>query len=222
MMCKFNKTEQLIKIFKKCSISNFKEIKNFHPDGESMPNGISFQRGGYIKECIENKNSFILDECVHNKQYGLKKYRGGIIVFSTDVNVISDEKGFNKIKKKFENFWKTLINRIFVDKKIEKARRNFNNSNDENFYAYSIGHCFRGKYQSDNNKVYDENSITFEINGLSSESLLKVAELVAQYFEQETVLVKDLNKNKIYLADIEPMDDYGALEQVLKGLNVEC
>ena len=58
----FNKTEQLIKIFKKCSISNFKEIKNFHPDGESMPNGISFQRGGYIKECIENKNSFILDE----------------------------------------------------------------------------------------------------------------------------------------------------------------
>ena len=152
----FNKTEQLIKIFKKCSISNFKEIKNFHPDGESMPNGISFQRGGYIKECIENKNSFILDEGVHNKQYGLKKYRGGIIVFSTDVNVISDEKGFNKIKKKFENFWKTLINRIFVDKKIEKARRNFNNSNDENFYAYSIGHCFRGKYQSDNNKVYDD------------------------------------------------------------------
>lgn len=45
--------------------------------------------------------------------------------------------------------------------------------------------------------MYNERSLAIEINGLSSESLLKITEMIAQEFMQETVLVKDLNKNKI-------------------------
>lgn len=217
----FDTAEQtLIDAFEKCNPRHFREIKHFHPEGKGMPNGVAFQRGGYTKECMENARAFVLNEGVHNKQYGLKDYRGGIIVFSTDVNVLNGEEGLEKYKMKFSNLWKTIKNRFSKYKKLEQIRNMFNNNQDEPFYAYNVGHAFRGKYQGDDGKLYDERSVTFEINGISSKSLLKLAELVARTFEQETVLVKDLNNNKIYLADAISMDK--TLETALSELNTKC
>ena len=216
----FSAEQTILNAFDKCSKRHFREIKNFHPEGESMPNGSAFQRGGYIEECMNNAKSFVLDEGVHGKQYGLSDYRGGVIVFSTDVNVMNGERGLEKIRKKFSNLLKTLKNRIFLTNKIEQIRNQFNNNYDKQFYAYSVGHAFNGKYQGDDGKIYNEKSITFEINGISSESLLKLAELVAKSFDQETVLVKDLNANKIYLADAIPSDKN--LEDAYSELNAKC
>ncbi|MBQ5462933.1 MAG: hypothetical protein IIT53_02645 [Fibrobacter sp.] len=216
----FSVEQALIDAFENCSPRNFREIEHFHPEGKNMPNGVAFQRGGYINECMENIRAFVLDEGVHDKQYGLKNYRGGVIVFSTDINVLDKEKGLEKYKKKFSNLWKTIKNRVLKYRKLEHIRNFFNDNNIEQFYAYSVGHAFRGKYQSDDGKLYDENSVTFEIDGISSESLLKLAELVAKFFGQETVLVKDLNKNKIYLADNVPMDK--SLDDALAELNTKC
>ncbi len=216
----FSLEQILLDVFEHCSARHFREIKHFHPEGESMPNGVAFHRGGYLKECMENIQAFVLDEGVHDKQYGLKNYRGGVIVFSTDINVLDKEKGLEKYKKKFSNLWKTIKNRVLKYRKLERIRNFFNDNNIEQFYAYSVGHAFRGKYQSDDGKLYDENSVTFEIDGISSESLLKLAELVAKFFGQETVLVKDLNKNKIYLADNVPMDK--SFDDALAELNTKC
>ena len=216
----FSVEQTLINAFENCSPRIFREVEHFHPKGETMPNGISYQRCEYARECIDNLQSFVLNEGVHGKQYGLKDHRGGIIVFSTDINVLNGEKGLEKYKKKFSNLWETIKNRVLKYRKLEHIRKLFNDNNSEQFYAYSVGHAFRGKYQSDDGKLYDENSVTFEINGISSESLLKLAELVAKSFGQETVLVKDLNKNKIYLADNVPMDK--SLDDALAELNTRC
>jgi len=178
--------QTLMYAFEKCSPKHFREIKHFHPEGKSMPNGVAFQRGGYIQECLENAQSFVFDEGVHDKQYELKDHRGGIIVFPTDVNVLNGEEGPEKYKKTLSNL--------------------FNNNHGKQFYSYSVGHAFRGKYQSDDGKLFDRKSVTFEINGTSCKSLLKLAELVAKIFDQKTVLVKDLNNNKIYIADAIPVD----------------
>ena len=164
--------------FEKCTPRHFREIKHFHPEGKSMPNGVAFQRGGYIQECLENAQAFVLDEDVHDKQHELKDHRRGIIVFPTDVNVLNGKESLGKYKKTLSNL--------------------FNNDHGEQSYPYSVGHAFRGKYQSDDGKLFDERSVTFEINGTSCKSLLKLAELVAKIFDQATVLVKDLNNNKIY------------------------
>ena len=69
--------------------------------------------------------------------------------------------------------------------------------------------------------MYNERSLAVEINGLSSGSLLKVAEMSAQEFMQETVLVKDLNKNKIYVADSIPMADGSSLDTELDKVNTD-
>lgn len=34
------------------------KVQWFHPDGEKMPNGVYFQRGGWLAECEENTRHF--------------------------------------------------------------------------------------------------------------------------------------------------------------------
>lgn len=72
--------------------TTFKEIKHFHPAGETMPNGSHYQWGGFLEECKKNVYSFILDESVHGEQSGMAKYREGVVVFSADVNAVELDK----------------------------------------------------------------------------------------------------------------------------------
>lgn len=177
----------------------FKEVKNFHPNGKPFPNGSHYQRGGYLNECRMNKNAFVLTEGVHGEQYGMAKYRGGVIVFSTEVNAVTLDK--NQILNKIKQIITTYKNRFRRGSIIHQAVNKFNQENEEYIGAYSVGNYFQGKYVGDNGEMYNESSMCIEVNGLSSRSLLKLAELLCKAFMQETVLVKDLNLNKIYMAD---------------------
>lgn len=213
------------KIIKEC-INNFKikcfknihEVKYFHPSGKSLPNGIYYERGYFLNECRKNKNSYIIDESVHDKQYGLAKYRGGIITFSTDINALtlSKNKIINKIRQVVETF-KQRLNRASI---IHNVINNFNENNEEYIGAYSVGNFFRGKYVGDNGEMYSERSLSIEINGLSSISLFKLAEKLAKEFKQETVLVKDFNKNKIYLVDSK--ESTTSFDDEMNRINTEC
>lgn len=198
----------------------WKEIKHFHPNGRTMPNGSHYQRGGFLEECRNNKMKFVLDEGVHGTQYGMSDYRGGIIVFSTDVNAVELDK--NRLLNKVKQILATFKNRMNRGSKIHNVMNKYNQEGDEYVGAYSVGNFFKGKYVGDNGEMYNERSLSVEINGLSSKALLRVAELVAQEFNQETVLVKDLNKNKIYMADSIPMKDNTSIDDELDNVNTKC
>ena len=211
--------ESIRKVISETNHTNWTEVKYFHPQRQTMPNGSHYQRGGFLQECRENSNSFVLDEGVHGNQYGMSKYRGGIIVFSTDVNAVELDK--NKIVNKIKQVIATFKNRFRKDSIIHNVMNKFNDNGDEYIGAYSVGNFFKGKYVGDNGEMYNERSLAIEINGLSSKSLLKVAEMIAQEFMQETVLVKDLNRNKIYPADSIPMPIDSNLDAELDNVNTE-
>ena len=181
------------------------EVKYFHPTGKSLPNGSNIQRGGFLHECKLNKESYVLDESVHGEQYGLADYKGGVITFSTDINALKMSN--NAIVNKMKQFIETLKQRFNKDKILHNVITKFNKQSDEYIGAYSVGNFFKGKYVGDNGEMYDEKSLSIEINGLSTKSLVKVAEDIANRFRQETVLVKDLNTGKIFLVDGEPSDN---------------
>ena len=195
------------------------EVKYFHPNGKKMPNGSHYTRGGFLHECYVNENSFNLDEGVHPKQYGLAKYRGGMIVFSTDINAIKLDPRpvINKIKQVAETFKQ----RLSKGKKIHQTIFKHNQENEEFIGAYSVGRFFHGRYISDSGQKFDEKSICLEINGISSKTLLKMAEMICVEFKQETVLVKDLNNNKIYTADANPIPDDSSFEKEMERINTE-
>ena len=211
--------ESINKVLKDNKTTKWSEVQYFHPEGKKMPNGSNYQRGGFLHECKINKNNFILDEGVHNNQYGMSKYRGGIIVFSTDVNAL--ELDPNKLLNKIKQVITTFKNRLKRSSMIHNVMNKFNAKGDEYIGVYSVGYFFKGKYIADNGKMYNEKSLSVEINGLSSKSLLTVAEMIAQEFMQETVLVKDLNKDKIYIADTIQIPDNSTLEKELNNVNTE-
>jgi hypothetical protein len=216
--------------FIKYSNFSIKEIKYLSTDGrKNIPNGHFLEKAGFIKECTDNSNSFITDnhqyilnkdfsiiEGIHGNQYGLFNYRGGIIIFSTDVNSIelNDNILFNWINKKI----KTYSNRFFRKSKLRNVIKKFNKdkeNEDDYIGAFSIGNFFPGSYIGDNGKFYNENSLSIEINGISSEGLIYFAEDIAKEFNQETVLVKDLNQDKIFLVN----QDKGVNSHDIESIN---
>jgi hypothetical protein len=176
------------------SASHFKEIKYFSPDGKTMPNGIAFERGNFFHECRLNSEKFIIDKEVHPVQYGLKEHRGGIIVLSTDIRAVQLD---SNIKPIITTFWK----RYNSSSKLHRMVNMFNKYNKTKFIgAYSVRHAFNGKYVGYNGEKYNEHSTTIEINGLSCRGLLILSEMIARALYQESVLIKDLNKMKLYYA----------------------
>ena len=213
-------TESIRKIISETNHANWTEVKYFHPQRQTMPNGSHYQRGGFIQECRENQNSFILDEGVHGNQYGMAEYRGGIIVFSTEGNTVESDK--DKIVNNINQVITTFKNRVKNDSIIRNVMNKLNDKGGEYIGAYSVGNYFKGRYVGDNGEMYNERSLAIEINGLSSESLLKVAEMIAQKCMQKTVLVKDLNKNKIYTADSIPMADNSSMDAEQDTVNTDA
>lgn len=63
--------------------------------------------------------------------------------------------------------------------------------------GWTVGKFLSGRYTDRTGKVYDENSLTVEVVGINSETLINLAEDICRDFEQETVLVKDYNSQKI-------------------------
>ena len=158
-------------IFNHCRLRHFKEIKYFSRDGLTMPNGIGFQRGNFIKECADNANSFVLSEAVFCGQKLQNGERGGVIVFPACADIRLDR---DKI-----SLWLATLS--------------------QGVGAYAFGNAFGGEYIDGNNELYDERSTTIELGGLASKDLLHFAKRLAKEIHQNSILVKDLNDNKIYI-----------------------
>jgi len=119
--------------------------------------------------------------------------KGGVIIFSTDVNAvdISSNVLYNKLRQVITS----ILNRTFVKSKVDKVMKKH-----EDVFGFTIGKFVKGRYKAEDGSIYDENSTSVEIIGIDSETLLKVSEDIAKEFQQETVLVKDYQKNSIYLS----------------------
>lgn len=115
--------------------------------------------------------------------------KGGIIIFSEEVNAIkqSDNKLIDWIKKKV----KTLANNINYKKKIDTI------ANAHDLVGWTVGRFLDGRYKAKNGKMYGEKSLSVEIVGVTSETLIQIAEELARAFEQEAVLVKDYSTNSV-------------------------
>ena len=155
------------KIFDYFSRRHFREIKYFSRDGRTMPNGIGFQRGNFIKECADNANSFALTEAVFCGQKSPNGKHDGVIILPANTN-------YN-------------LNDDAITQSIATISQ-----------TYAVGNAFRGRYIGVHDEIYDKNSITIEVNGLSRGGLYRFTTSVASALHQKALIVKDLNSNKIY------------------------
>ena len=119
--------------------------------------------------------------------------RGGVIIFSTDVNAkkLDDRVVINWLKQKT----KTIENRLTYTSKIDKI------ANKNELIGWTVGKYLDGRYKAKNGKTYGENSLSVEIIGVDTNKLLKIADELCNLFVQETVLVKDYSTGNIFFVD---------------------
>ena len=125
-------------------------------------------------------------------------HKGGVIHFSTDVNIGGEESGFlssleNWMKQKIQTFRNVRDVKGKVTRAIRRAR--------EGEVGFTIQKNLVGRYISPTGEIFDESSLSLIVANLTSRELAKVATEVAKAFRQESVLVDDRNpKGEMYLA----------------------
>jgi hypothetical protein len=121
--------------------------------------------------------------------------KGGIIVFSTDINAVELSK--NKLVNYIYSKVKSIKNALLVNQKINKVIKK--HESQLKGIGLTIGNFVKGRYVSDNDTIFDEKSISVEIIGLETSVLNEVANSLRLEFNQESVLVKNYEDNKTYL-----------------------
>ena len=82
-------------------------------------------------------------------------------------------------------------------KTIDKIAR------DNELVGWTIGHYLDGRYTAKNGKCYGEKSLSVEIIGVDTNTMIKIAEELCKAFKQESVLLKDYSSNRIMFIDGE-------------------
>lgn len=128
-----------------------------------------------------------------------EKEKGGIIVFSQEVNAVrlSQNKLINFVKQKLE----TLKNRLSSKKKIDKI------ADDNELIGWTVGNYLDGRYKAKNGKMYGEKSMSVEIIGIDTDALIKIAEQLCDAFSQESVLVKDYSTGRVMFVESDNMGE---------------
>lgn len=115
--------------------------------------------------------------------------RGGIIVFSEEVNAVklSENKLINWIKQKAQTLSNRFSGMTFIDDIAQS----------HNLVGWTVGNFLKGRYTGRDGNVYSENSLSVEIVGVPDSVLIQIAEELCRKFVQETVLVKEYSTNKL-------------------------
>lgn len=122
-----------------------------------------------------------------------EKEKGGIIVFSEEVNAIqlSSNKVINWLKQKVA----TIGNKINGRKTIDKIAK------DNELIGWTVGNYLNGRYTAKDGTCYGEKSLSVEIIGVDTDTMIKIAEQLCTAFKQESVLLKDYSSNRILFVD---------------------
>lgn len=122
----------------------------------------------------------------------------GVIIFSTDLDatLIRAETFSDMVKFFFDSKWKAFLNRlnirgriknILVDKFIQSE--------------YTLSRNFFSGHTSKNGITLYKKSFTIGIVGVDSDILILIASEICKEFKQETVMVRDFNKSKVYFVN---------------------
>ena len=122
----------------------------------------------------------------------------GVIIFSTDLDatIVKAETFSDMVKFFFDSKWKAFLNRLNVSDKLRNILLDKYTKPE-----YTLGRNFTGSYKNKNGIIINKNSYTIGIDGVDSDILILIASELCKEFKQETVMVRDFNKSKVYFVN---------------------
>jgi hypothetical protein len=140
---------------------------------------------------LENVSLIYLDEAVDNKFDDSSV----LITFSTDLNftLVKAETFIDKIKLFFDSNWKAFLNRQNVRGRLNNILVAKNIQSE-----YTLSRNLFSAHKSEHRITLYKKSYTMTIESVDSDVLILIATEICKEFKQETVMVRDFNKNKVY------------------------
>jgi hypothetical protein len=173
-------------------------MKKFNEIYDKIINENAYSASKYLYKAIRINPNKIIDKSIINEAIEFEpaeNEQGGMIIFSTEVNAIelSKNKFINWIKQKVE----TIKNKFKSYDKIDTLAKKYD------LVGWTVGKFLNGRYTGRDGKIYDENSLSVEVVGIDSTTLINIAEDICREFNQESVLVKNYNTKKILFVNGE-------------------
>ena len=167
-------------------------MKKFNELYNKIINENAYSASKYLYKAIKMNPSKIIESSIISEGIEFEPAeteQGGMIIFSTEVNAVelAKNKFINWIKQKVES----LKNKFQSYKKIDELAKKYD------LVGWTVGKFLSGRYTGRDGKVYDENSLSVEVVGIDTETLISLAEDICREFGQESVMVKDYNNKKI-------------------------
>ena len=167
-------------------------MKKFNELCDKIINENAYSASKYLYKAIKMNPSKIIESSIISEGIEFEPAeteQGGMIIFSTEVNAVelAKNKFINWIKQKVES----LKNKFQSYKKIDELAKKYD------LVGWTVGKFLSGRYTGRDGKVYDENSLSVEVVGIDTETLISLAEDICREFGQESVMVKDYNNKKI-------------------------
>ena len=150
----------------------------------------AYSSGAYLSTSIKKNCNVLFSQLNEDSDFPpIENERGGIIIFSTDLNAvqIDEQRAINVLKQKMQ----TISKRINSTKKIDRIAKS------HDLIGWTIGKYLNGRYTADNGKQYGENSLSLEIIGVSCETPIKIAKELCTSFVHESALVKDYSSGSV-------------------------
>jgi len=198
------------KTFKKVS-KNIQELMYFHPKGLEYPEGGNYiAKGGHWAKC--SKNAFIktnqekfeedylpknikvgiydMTNCFHPN--GVKLNFPGVYGLAAYVHTIKENiKAFVKTSERQDGM--IVLPADFNDASVGLWLK----SNWKAAENYIMGHGFKGKFEY-RGQIYNEKSLTIEINGTDFKALETIALYIACSFNYISLVVKDFVSDNVF------------------------
>ena len=189
-------------------VKNWKQFLNKNDSTTREINHILCENGFVIQDIYDVENiKGLISSLKLNEVMPIYWYKAvdfelgnsvGVIIFSTDLDatIVKSETFSDMVKFFFDCKWKAFLNRLNVSDKLRNILLDKYTKPE-----YTLGRNFTGSYKNKNGITINKNSFTIGIVGVDSDVLILIASEICKEFKQETVMVRDFNKSKVYFVN---------------------
>jgi hypothetical protein len=189
-------------------VKNWKQFLNKNDNTTREINHILSENGFVIQDIYDVENiKGLISSLKLNEVMPIYWYKAvdfelgnsvGVIIFSTDLDstIVKAEIFSDMVKFFFDSKWKAFLNRLNVSDKLRNILLDKYTKPE-----YTLGRNFTGSYKNKNGITINKNSFTIGLVGVDSDILILIASEICKEFKQETVMVRDFNKSKVYFVN---------------------
>lgn len=181
------------------------EIKYFRSDNVHQKPAVFYYVKGMVNTIIRKTINAFIQNDFEGTVLKPSAYQGGMVVLPHSATIDLSESCFSRLKALLQSTYYNIMNTHFENNKVNKLREKWHQEfailDEMPLKDFEIAHSFKGFYRDENGLLYNQKSLTFDFKNLPTELLFVFALKLCKTCHQQTLLIIDMNTNKIYILE---------------------